>query len=140
MLAIGEEAIAVGATMYDRLEWVTIDTTTGMVYIAETGVDNLGGAWADEFAAGGTHAAHHIARAAAQGADINTNNYKDYYGRVLKFNPATDEMSVLIEGGANDAQYDNKPSVGIKHYPAIHFTNPDGLTMMYQPNGKKIPW
>ncbi len=137
MLAIGEEAIAVGATMYDRLEWVAIDTVTGMVYVSETGVDNLGGAWATANASGGTHASHHIARAAAQSADINSSDYKDYYGRVLRFNPATDEMSVLIEGGANDAMYDGKPSVGVSHYPAIHLSNPDGLTMMYQNNEKR---
>lgn len=137
MLNFGEEAIALGATMFDRLEWVTLDTASGIVYVTETGVDNLGGAWADENLAGGTHAAHHVARAAAQGVDINTDNYKDFYGRVLQFNPATDEMTVLVEGGANDPALDGKASVGIKHYPENHLTNPDGLTIMYQNGGKR---
>lgn len=81
---------------------------------------------------------HYITqRAAAQGAGINSDDYKDFYGRVLQFNPTTDEMTVLIEGGANDPMYDNKPSVSTSRYPEIHLSNPDGLSIMYQPNGKR---
>jgi secreted PhoX family phosphatase len=67
MLNFDAEAVKVGATMFNRLEWVAYDMVGGNVYIAETGRDNPAGRWRDEHGNGATHAAHHIARAADQG-------------------------------------------------------------------------
>ena len=126
MLTITDSAFTMGATLYNRIEWVTIDTTTGMVYMTETGRDNIGERWADELTDGAELAAHHIAR----GADAMGEDYADYYGRVLMYNPEEEEISVLIEGGANDSDFDDQESAAVKYYPETHLSNPDGLSFM----------
>ena len=126
MLDFANEAVSVGATMYNRIEWVAYDETTGKVYMTETGRDNPGGRWADENGEGAVHAPHHMARAAEQGvADPNSGDYWDYYGRVLVFDPATEEMSVHIEGGPYFAE-----SPAEADYPEKHLSNPDGLNVI----------
>ena len=125
MLHYQNEAVNVGATMFNRLEWVTYDKETEAVYLTETGRDNPGSRWADEDAKGAVHANHTVARATAQGTTPNSGDYWDYYGRVLKFDPATDEVSVLIEGGPYSAT-----SPSISTYPTNHLSNPDGLSSM----------
>ncbi len=125
MLNYADEAIAVGATMYNRLEWVT--NAGGKVYLTETGRSNPGGRWSDEFTAGAVHAPHHIARASAQGVpDPNDANYEDYYGRVLVYDPATDAVSVFLEGGPDLTSNATSPTVA--NYPFRHLSNPDGLS------------
>lgn len=126
MLNLTDTAFSKGATMLNRVEWVTIDTTTGIVYFTETGRDNIGERWADELLGGAELAAHHIAR----GADVQGEDYADYYGRVMAFDPATEELSVVIEGGANNPLYDGQSSVGLQNYPNKHLSNPDGLSFM----------
>lgn len=125
MLHYDEEAINVGATMFNRLEWVTFDESTNAVYMTETGRDNPGGSWADEHARGAVHADHTIARAEAQGTTPNSSDYWDYYGRVLKFDVTTEEVSVFVEGGPYFAS-----SPTISNYPENHLSNPDGLSQM----------
>jgi len=127
MLNFGAEAVSVGATMFNRLEWVTIDKTTGIVYMTETGRDNPGSAWEGEFNNGGVFAPHHIQRAIEQGVSgPESPDYWDYYGRVLKYDPSTGEVAVHVEGGPYFA--DSPP---LANYPAKHLSNPDGLTMLY---------
>ncbi|MEL7160964.1 MAG: alkaline phosphatase PhoX [Bacteroidota bacterium] len=132
MLDFAEQAWAVGATMYNRAEWVNIDPATDIVYWTETGRDSPAGRWADESAnTNAVHAPHHLARAAAQataaGETITPDSsaYWDYYGRVIAYDPATEEQYVVIEGGpyfpASPAQAD---------YPDKHLSNPDGLNVM----------
>ena len=130
-LSIDAQCVAAGATMFNRVEWVALDTTTGMVYFTETGRDRPGSRWAGEFADGATHADHHIARATAQGVtDPNSGDYTDYYGRVMAFDPVTDELSVLLEGGPDFAA----DSVSLADYTNAgitkHLSNPDGLNVM----------
>ncbi len=132
--SVQDTAIAAGATMYNRLEWTAMDTTSGILYVTETGRDDIGARWADEAAEGATYAQHHIDRNAAMGTTIN-DDYSDLYGRVLMFDPATDEMHVLIEGGSSNPNLNNRASVGASNYPSVHLSNPDGLTMMYTNNG-----
>lgn len=124
---IKAEAVAVGATMYNRNEWVTVDPNTGDIYWTETGRDTPGENWADEAAAGAVYAPHHIARAAAQGVASPgvENEYKDYYGRVLKYDAQTEEVSVAIEGGPF---FEVSPMEA--DYPNKHLSNPDGLNFM----------
>jgi hypothetical protein len=127
MLNFTSEAVSSGATMFNRLEWVTTDKTTGKIYMTETGRDNPAGAWSDEAAAGAVYAPHHIQRAIDQGAtgpdDVA---YWDYYGRVLMYDPATEEVTIFVEGGPYFAT-----SPALADYPSKHLTNPDGLNMLY---------
>lgn len=125
MLNYNVEATKFGATMFNRLEWVTYDEQTNAVYLTETGRDKPGNSWADENALGAQHANHTIARAAEQGTTPNSPTYVDYYGRVLKYDLATEEVTVHIEGGPA-----SNSSPTISNYPANHLSNPDGLATM----------
>lgn len=126
MLNFADEAVAVGATMYNRLEWIAKDPNANMVYLTETGRDNPASRWRDESAAGAVHSPHTLNRAQyVQGTHPDSSAYWDYYGRVLKFDPATDEMTVFLEGGP---YYANSPDS--IHYPYNHLSNPDGLNFL----------
>lgn len=122
MLDFDNEAVALGATMFNRLEWNALDPITGKVYFAETGRDYPGSAWAGEHASGAVHAPHHVSRAQAQGTDPDSADYKDYYGRILELDPATDNITVYLEGGPDLAT-----SPTLSNYPTNHLSNPDGL-------------
>ncbi|GAA0871360.1 hypothetical protein GCM10009117_05060 [Gangjinia marincola] len=127
MLNYADEAVAGGATMFNRLEWVAYNKNTGKVYMTETGRDNPASRWADEAAAGAVYAPHHIARATEQGATgPDDDNYWDYYGRILEYDPATDEVTVFFEGGPF---FDESPTLA--NYPDKHISNPDGLNFLY---------
>jgi secreted PhoX family phosphatase len=127
MGGLADYAWSVGATMFNRNEWVTIDPLTGMVFWTETGRDNPGSRWADEAAEGGQYAPHHVFRAAKQGAaNPGDSEYWDYYGRVMYYNPATEGVGVMIEGGPYFA--DGSPSTA--DYPEKHLSNPDGLNIV----------
>ena len=130
MLNFDVEAINMGATMYNRLEWVTYDKETKAVYMTETGRDNPASAWKDENALGAKHAPHHIARASSQGTNPNSSAYWDYYGRVLKYDPLTEDVTVQVEGGPYLASSPTK-----SNYPKNQLSNPDGLSTMVI-NGK----
>lgn len=123
MLDYQAQAVAAGATMYNRLEWVT--NKGGKVYMTETGRANPGSRWRDERAAGAVAAPHHLARATAQGTDIDSSDYVDYYGRILVLDPATDVVTSFLEGGPDFAT-----SPPVNSYPDIHLSNPDGLNAM----------
>jgi hypothetical protein len=126
MLNFKDSAVAVGATMFDRLEWSAYNPADGNVYLTETGLDAPSGAWLDEYNSGATYALHHIARAATQGvSNPGVSAYKDYYGRVLKFDVTTNTMTSYLEGGPS---YSGE--VTVSNYPAYHLSNPDGLTFM----------
>ncbi len=127
VLNLDSLSIEAGATMFNRNEWVAIDPTTGIVYWTETGRDYPAGAWRDEAEAGAVVAPHHAARAAAQGENITalSDEYWDYYGRVMQYDPETEEISVKIEGGP---YFNESPSQ--TNYPDKHLSNPDGLNVM----------
>jgi hypothetical protein len=114
-----------GATMFNRIEWVARDPETGKIYFNETGRDNPGGRWKPFHDAGATHASHNLARATAQGTHPDSTDYTDYYGRVMEYDPATEEVSVFIEGGP-----DLPETVDVADYPEQHLSNPDGLNFM----------
>ncbi len=131
MLKFDSVAVALSATMFNRIEWVTADNS-GKVYFTETGRDNPGGRWAGELADGAVLAPHHIARATAQGTTADDAAYEDFYGRVMMYDPATNNMSVKIEGGPDLPQTGNPPSA----YPSTHLSNPDGLSA-WEVNGRE---
>lgn len=125
VLNFAQQAIDSGATMFNRNEWVAFDQESGMVYMTETGRDNPGSAWKNAHLAGCDFAQHHQDRAYQQNVTADSTAYKDYYGRVLKFNPVTNEMTVFLEGGP-----DLYNGASISNYPSVHLSNPDGLTVM----------
>ncbi|MEM1119949.1 MAG: choice-of-anchor I family protein, partial [Bacteroidota bacterium] len=123
---LADYAWSVNATMFNRNEWVTIDQSTGMVYWTETGRDNPGSRWADEAAEGGQFAPHHVFNAARQGAASPADSeYWDYYGRVMYYNPATEGVGGMIEGGPYLTASPTEAE-----YPEKHLSNPDGLNVI----------
>jgi secreted PhoX family phosphatase len=79
-----------GATIFNRMEDMEMDAN-GVIYIAETGADSVN--MAPAINNGGVIANHLVQ------FSIGNNRYDDPYGRVLKFDPTTLGMTVLIEGG-----------------------------------------
>lgn len=137
MLNFEEQALAAGATMFNRNEWVAIDKMTGIIYWTETGRDAPGGRFAQGIEAGGVLAPHHIALADSQQTRIRETypdsvvtadgpGYRDYYGRVLGYNPETEEVFTVIDGGPYLEE-----SPDLDDYPETHLSNPDGLNVMY---------
>ncbi len=124
-------AFELGATMYVRNEWVAIDNTTGKVYWTETGRDSGSSGPGRVFIAATavTNAVvspHHNEVARERGFDSALDTlYQDYYGRVLEYDPATEEVSVTIHGGP---YLENSPMEA--DYPSTHLSNPDGLSIM----------
>jgi uncharacterized protein len=116
MINVRAVAIRRGATLFTRLEWS--EHADGKLYIAETGNDNSGTAHRNAVRNGGKLPLHLAAR-------LNPDSsITDYFGRVLRFDIATNKMDVLIEGGAGTGGNTN------------HLASPDGLTSV-ELNGKK---
>lgn len=134
MLQFSAVARRKGATGYARAEWVAIDPRTNKVYWTETGVDNLGPEFRRAVASGATIDPGHTARAISKGFTAATDSlYKDYYGRIWVYDPATLEHYIYLEGGP-DLPMDGGPAAS---YPRKHLTNPDGLNVM-QIDGKSF--
>jgi secreted PhoX family phosphatase len=108
MVYARDTAIAMGATLFNRLEW--IEMVGDYMYVTETGRDMTD--WKDDIKAGGRPASHLERLATGKKGKI-----ADPYGRVLKFDPNRDEFSVFLEGG-------------IDMEKGISFTNPDALTQV----------
>ncbi|MEM6262370.1 MAG: alkaline phosphatase PhoX [Bacteroidota bacterium] len=126
MLNFGSEAAAVGATMFNRIEWVAYTASDNSVYFTETGRDRPGSRFLRWDTLGAEIAPHHIARATAQGADsVTSGDYWDYYGRIMKYDPSTNEVSVHLEGGPF---IEDSVAWGLGDYPDKHLSNPDGLS------------
>lgn len=135
MLNHFELATQAGATMFNRIEWVTYDAATNAVYFTATGRDNPGNRFAGAAAGGATVAEHTQNRSVQQGLGTDgwaTGDYVDYYGRIMKYDLATQEISVFLEGGPDIAERDVK----ICDYPEVHLSNPDGLTTYVNSNGQ----
>ena len=85
-------ALKMGATMFIRHEW--IEAINGKLYICETGEDHYN--LTQSHAKGGqfSNYAKAFLRKGVSGEDFD-----DPYGRILEFDPATNKMSVYLEGG-----------------------------------------
>jgi secreted PhoX family phosphatase len=126
-------SLAVGATMYVRNEWVTIDKETGVIYWTETGRDSgssgpglIFSFLRDSLGLQAQPGSHHNVIAQERGlADAFDPAYQDYYGRVLYYDPATEEVGVVINGGP---YFEASPAMA--DYPSKHLSNPDGLSVM----------
>lgn len=136
LMQLNAVAVRRGATMFNRLEWGTV--AGGKVYITETGRSSLSGRFTGKNGVisptlisgykqryaelnSGTPYPGTDAQAAA---DIVNGQFADYYGRVIVFDPATDEVKTYIEGGPFN---NSSTSDGLPGYPTVHLSNPDGL-------------
>jgi secreted PhoX family phosphatase len=126
MLRIKELALEAGATMFNRLEWAVYEKNTGRVFISETGRDEAGTKLAVGKSKGGTLAWHHRQRASRMNLTADSPDYVDYYGRILVFDPATDEIKPFLEGGPD---LPHEPTAF--QYPNNHLSNPDALALLY---------
>lgn len=141
MLNFTEEALAKGATMFNRLEWVATDGEK--VYITETGRDGLGSRFENGAAVGGVLDYHWLKPvrmrhpAMTEKPDdqvldfVMKGGFNDYYGRVIEFDPATGKVETFLEGGPF---FEESPETGV--YPFNHLSNPDGLSV-FELQGKK---
>ncbi len=126
-----EASLNAGASMFIRNEWVVIDQETGIVYWTETGRDSGSSGPGKLFKAAventnGVVSPHHEALAVERGYTSATDEgYQDYYGRVLYYNPTTEEVGVMIEGGP---YFDESPA--FTEYPNKHLSNPDGINII----------
>ncbi len=120
-----------GITGFTRLEWGQVNKTDGKIYITETGNDNPSNAYKSAKAAGWTLPKHLRDRAASMGITEDSSAYRDYYGRVLVFDPADNSIRSFLEGGPALTDAQAVPSM----YPEKHLSNPDGIGFLYV-NGK----
>jgi uncharacterized protein len=120
-----EVALQKGCNMFNRIEWVAIDPANNFVYFTETGVDNPSSALRAGQTKGGTFHSATVARAQSLGLSSPVDSsYRDYYGRIWKYNPTNSELSIYLEGGPFFAT-----SPAEANYPSKHLTNPDGLSV-----------
>jgi secreted PhoX family phosphatase len=88
-------ALEMGATMFVRHEW--IEEVNGKIYISETGDDTYN--LTQSTAKGGNESNYAANNLIADG----DNNFNDPYGRILVFDPSTNEMKVHLECGMLDS-------------------------------------
>jgi len=100
-----EVAIRQGASLFNRQEWISL--VDGKIYITETGNDNND--WSKYIAMGGKPAPYFFELRKENGL------FDDPHGRLLVFDPKTNEMEVLLQGGV--AATDS----------STVFSNPDGM-------------
>jgi hypothetical protein len=139
LVQLNTVAIRRGATMFNRLEWGA--ENGGKIYICETGRDaftyNTGVAINGVVSPSlvqGYKTRFKIERGVdftgtdANAADsVRAGRFFDYYGRVIEFDPATDNVRSFIEGGPFTA---NSTSATLPYYPSKHLSNPDGVDFM----------
>jgi secreted PhoX family phosphatase len=113
MMTARDVALAGGATIFMRLEWV--EGANGVVYLTETGRGkqfDVSGA----ITKGGVLVNH---LQILDEADGTVNGLAvDMFGRVLRFDPATNKIDVFIEGGG---------VTGADDVSGNHLSSPDGL-------------
>lgn len=130
-------ATQLGATMFNRIEWLTYDKVTNAVYFSATGRDKPGNRFSAFNLLGAAVAPHHIKRAVAQGLGEDgwkNEAYSDYYGRIMKYDVLTNEVSVFLEGGPDVTVQ----LATIDAYPEIHLSNPDALSIYINKNGNSF--
>lgn len=132
--AMSKMAFDRGAAMFNRVEWVA--THNGKVYMTETGRDDLGTSFRNRYQLGASLDSHWVKAARLRHpALVNetfdsvrnyvlNGNFKDYYGRVLVFDPQTSRMDIFLEAGPFRTSNDTSA------YPDKHLSNPDGLGFM----------
>jgi secreted PhoX family phosphatase len=110
MMNVRAVAFRRGATVFTRHEWIA--EIGGKIYITETGNDNPGTSHRSAVRTGATLPRH---LAATERMNTDTSFKPDYFGRILRLDPATDKVDVFLEGGSVSGS-------------PIHLSSPDGLT------------
>lgn len=132
-------AVNRGATMFVRLEWGTL--ANGKVYICETGSDNfnfnsgksLKGVISPALIEAYKMRYQTINGSAFLGTDANAadsvrqGKFKDIYGRVIEFDPATNTVRSYLEGGPYKS---SSTSDQLPYYPDKHLASPDGIDVL----------
>lgn len=108
LLTAREHAFRRGATIFIRMEDIELHPD-GTFFISETGKDSV--SFTDALALGGKPAKH------LEKKHVGNDIYDDKYGRILKFDPATNAISVFLEAGSG------------KDDRSIHLSNPDNLAI-----------
>jgi hypothetical protein len=119
-----------GITGFTRLEWGQVNRTDGKIYITETGADEPSSRYRTALADGWTLPKHITDRAAALGIRADSSAYRDYYGRVLVFDPTDNSIRSFLEGGP----FVQNADATMDKYPEKHLSNPDGLGFLYVNN------
>jgi secreted PhoX family phosphatase len=133
---INQVAVRRGATMFVCLEWGAL--ANGKVYFAETGSDNfnfnsgnsLNGVISPSLVDAYKQRYQFINGVAFAGTDadaadsVRKGKLKDYYGRVVEFDPSTNMVRSYIEGGPYKS---SSTSDQLPYYPSKHLSNPDGM-------------
>lgn len=120
-----------GATMFMRNEWVTIDYNTDVVYWTETGRDGSSGAGVAFAAVNKNYpnalpaTFHETLGQSRFGVSALDGGHQDYYGRVWYYDPSTEEIGVMVDGGP---YFETSPAQA--DYPEKHLSNPDGLNVI----------
>jgi secreted PhoX family phosphatase len=137
LIELNTVAVRRGATMFNRLEWGQI--ANGKIYIAETGRDafsfksgnSLNGVISPTLVEG-YKTRYKIVKGvnfpgtdAAAADSVRQGKFADYYGRVIEFDPATNEVRSFLEGGPLASGSTSDYITG--NYPVRHLSNPDGI-------------
>lgn len=121
-------AIANGATVFLRNEWVAIDKKSGMVYWTETGRDDGGKSLLSAVTKGAVVHPYMDSLAVLQSLTTAADDkFEDPHGRVWYYDPSTSEIGVAINGGPFYAKNDSPAEA---NYPEKHLSNPDGLNVI----------
>jgi secreted PhoX family phosphatase len=140
LIDLNTVAVRRGASMFNRLEWGAYHN--GKVYITETGRDQF------TFTSGNARngvisqglidgyktrykvlTGNNFPGTDAQAADsVRNGRFFDYYGRVLEFDLATNNVRSFLEGGPFFATSASQGRTA--GYPMVHLSNPDGLDFM----------
>lgn len=140
LIQLNDVAVRRGATMFNRLEWGTV--ADGKLFITETGRSSftLNSATSSALGVVSPTLVEGFKRRymeengvpfpgtdAAAATEVRNGNFKDYYGRVLVFDPATETIKTHIHGGPFN---NSSTSDALPIYPDVHLSNPDGLSTM----------
>jgi hypothetical protein len=63
-------------------------------------------------------------------------NFIDAHGRVLCYDPATEQTTIFLEGGPYPGDANSTSASVANGYPEKHLSNPDGLNFITTPQGK----
>jgi hypothetical protein len=107
LVNIREVALRKGATVFVRMEWITM--VNGKMYITETGLDDFNADTKINFKG---DLAYYIKEKCSKGND----KYDYPFGALIEFDPASDILRPVLFGGAGTED------------TLKHFSNPDGIT------------
>ena len=108
LLYARQVAFQKGATIFFRMEDIELHPDGGFI-ISETGLDSID--FAQAMGWGGVPAKH------LERFHVGNQVYDDKYGRLLRYDPAVNSITVMLEGGQG------------KDDASIHLSNPDNLAV-----------